>query len=487
MEESRLVHLRMVGEPSRCFGPRLFFDCHGVDETKLGEFMGDAARHSDCKAPSTPTFHDVMQKVNEVEIRPRGCDIDFWLESFNSGGYFFKFCAGPSSHSFLHELVVEDLPAILPVNVGILTVGAGLYELESTWCETSLLKDQLVLLHAVGIADLVVCVDNMHSCDFSKTRFTEICTEVKTFLDMRGIYKDAVFVPISSSAGDNVVEKSNNMRWFGGSTFVGALQNVASSKKLQNKLLRLPIQALYKVKDVGVVAIGRVETGTLSVGDRMSTNSLVSADGDVCTALEKDSEQVQKAFPGDVIGVVMPNVSSEDLRHGMIIGHAGRGRFAIGTHRFLALAFLLRRTRCCVGDQVRIDCHTSRTMCRVDGLVAELHPQRGTVTRMQPAAMKVGKLYVAEFVSESAPLHLEEFARCPQIGRFRVVRGGEAVIAGLVLKVPTELEKPELDDAQLSNAHKEISEHSKDFPSQSHQDWWAALACDTIRNTWYHQ
>ena len=63
-----------------------------------------------------------------------------------------------------------------------------------------------------------------------------------------------------------MIDKSTNMPWYKGPYLLEALDNVNSPKRPSDKLLRLPLQDVYKIGGIGTVPVGRVETGIIKPG-----------------------------------------------------------------------------------------------------------------------------------------------------------------------------------------------------------------------------
>jgi bifunctional enzyme CysN/CysC len=78
------------------------------------------------------------------------------------------------------------------------------------------------------IPHLVVAVNKMDLVDFSHERFEAIVAEFAPFLDKLGV-RDPLHIPISALRGDNVVERSENMPWYGGPTLLSHLEGVEVS------------------------------------------------------------------------------------------------------------------------------------------------------------------------------------------------------------------------------------------------------------------
>src|SRR5690606_24032467 len=66
------------------------------------------------------------------------------------------------------------------------------------------------------IPHVVVCINKMDLVDYSEEVFDQIVQDYKSFVSKLDI-KDIQFVPISALKGDNVVDRSSNMKWYEGS------------------------------------------------------------------------------------------------------------------------------------------------------------------------------------------------------------------------------------------------------------------------------
>merc|ERR1712227_853147 len=90
------------------------------------------------------------------------------------------------------------------------------------------------------------------------------------------------FVPISGFHGDNMIEKSDRLKWYkgwntvkrdnkkveikaNGFTLFEALDAILPPQRPTEKPLRLPLQDVYKIGGIGTVPVGRVETGGLKL------------------------------------------------------------------------------------------------------------------------------------------------------------------------------------------------------------------------------
>jgi bifunctional enzyme CysN/CysC len=124
----------------------------------------------------------------------------------------------------------------------------------------------------LGIPHLVICINKMDLVDFSNERFEEIRDEFRRFA-MKLEVTDLTFIPMSALSGDNVVQRSESMPWYGGTSLLQHLEDVhvASDRNLID--VRFPVQYVIRPHQstdddlhdfrgyAGTIAGGVVRTG----------------------------------------------------------------------------------------------------------------------------------------------------------------------------------------------------------------------------------
>ncbi|KAI7731656.1 LOW QUALITY PROTEIN: hypothetical protein M8C21_009524, partial [Ambrosia artemisiifolia] len=95
---------------------------------------------------------------------------------------------------------------------------------------------------------LAFILDGCYTPKYSKARYGEIVNEVSSYLKRVGYNLDKIpFVSISGFEGDNMIERSTNLNWYKGPTFLEALDQINEPKRPSDKPLRLPLQDVYKI------------------------------------------------------------------------------------------------------------------------------------------------------------------------------------------------------------------------------------------------
>ena len=110
--------------------------------------------------------------------------------------------------------------------------------------------------------------------------------------------KDIQFIHISALVGDNVVNRSDNMDWYQGSTLMYHLETVHISSDHNHIDCRFPIQSVirpqtHKHRDFRGFA-GRVDGGVFKVGDKVK--SLPSGFVSTIKTIELNGEEIAEAF-----------------------------------------------------------------------------------------------------------------------------------------------------------------------------------------------
>ncbi|KAK9004404.1 hypothetical protein V6N11_002206 [Hibiscus sabdariffa] len=129
-------------------------------------------------------------------------------------------------------------------------------------------REHALLVLTLGVKKMTCCCNKMDATTlkYSKARYDEIVKEVSSYLKKVGYIPDKIsFVLISVFEGDNMIERSINLEWYGGFTLLEALDQINEPKRPLDKPLRLPLHDVYKIGGIGIVPVGRVETGVLKL------------------------------------------------------------------------------------------------------------------------------------------------------------------------------------------------------------------------------
>ena len=147
------------------------------------------------------------------------------------------------------------------------------------------------------IPHAIVCVNKMDLVDYSEAVYDQIVLDFKAFATKLDI-SDIQFIPISALAGDNVVNKSENMDWYKGSTMMYHLETVHISSDYNHIDCRFPVQSVIRPHTLNNQDFrgfaGRIDGGVFKPGDRVKT--LPSGFITTIKTIELNGKQIAEAF-----------------------------------------------------------------------------------------------------------------------------------------------------------------------------------------------
>jgi sulfate adenylyltransferase subunit 1 len=102
--------------------------------------------------------------------------------------------------------------------------------------------------------------------------YDRIVAEYRKFADTLGL-KDITAIPLSALAGDNVVERGDNMTWYEGPTLIELLEGLSVYDETHAAPFRFPVQLVarhngHEANDFRGY-MGRIESGKVAVGDKL--------------------------------------------------------------------------------------------------------------------------------------------------------------------------------------------------------------------------
>ena len=102
----------------------------------------------------------------------------------------------------------------------------------------------------------------------------------------------------------------------------------------------MPVEDVFSVTGRGTVLTGRIETGTISIGDPVEIIGFGKTITSTCTGVEMFKKLLDTGSAGDNGGLLMRGVDKDDVKRGMVIAKPG----SVKPHtRFEAEVYVLRK------------------------------------------------------------------------------------------------------------------------------------------------
>jgi elongation factor 1-alpha len=403
----------------------LIYKCGGIDKRTIEKFEAEAKE----LGKGSFKYAWVLDKLKAE--RERGITIDIALWKFETKKYYFTIIDAPGHRDFIKNMITGTSQA----DCAILMIAGAQGEFEAGYAKNGQTREHALLAYTLGVKQMIVCINKMDdkTIEYKEGRYNEIKEELGKFLAKCGYnVKKVEFVPISGWVGDNMVERSANMKWYKGRILLEALDNIRPPKRPVEKPLRLPLQDVYKIGGIGTVPVGRVETGVLRPGMTV-VFAPVGLSSEV-KSVEMHHEALEEATPGDNVGFNVKGLSIKDIKRGMVAGDTKNDPPMKCAHFNAQVIVLDHPNKIMAGYTPVVDCHTSHIACKFNKLLQLIDKRTGAKKEDDPKSIKTGDAAIVEMVP-SKPLTVEPFTDYPPLGRFAVRDMRKTVAVGVIKQV----------------------------------------------------
>jgi bifunctional enzyme CysN/CysC len=283
------------------------------------------------------------------------------------------------------------------------------------------------LLHFLGITQIAVLVNKMDLVNYSQERFDAIEREYRAFLKSIGV-EARVFVPMTARDGDNIATHSAKMNWFTGPTVLSVLDQFRTAEPPSHLPLRFSVQDVYRFDERRIVA-GRVESGTLKVGDRLQfcPANKVST---VKTIERWSAPASESATASESIGITL----TEQIF--VARGAVGALETALpyNLNRFKTRVFWMGRAPFRKGKLYKLKLLAQEVDCEIDAIEKVLDASTLETIRRDDKDAHVGRYEIAElYLRTKRPVAFDAHSEIINTGRFVVCDGFDVVGGGIVV------------------------------------------------------
>ena len=276
----------------------------------------------------------------------------------------------------------------------------------------------------MGIRHVVLAVNKMDLVGFDPAIFDSIVQDYQAFAQGCGLSKVQA-IPLSGLDGDNVVQRSERMRWYEGPSLMDHLNQVELGETHGSQAFRLPVQWINRPNLDFRGICGRVAQGQVRVGD--SLRVLPSGVQARVKSLFAGFQEVEASQKGDAIMLTLE--SEVDVSRGDVLVAAEAP--AEVADQFVARLLWMHEHAMTPGRQ-----YLMKLACKeVTATVTEIKYREDVNTGAHLAAKTLGLNEMAVVnVSVSAPLVFEPYGVNRVLGSFILVDklSFETVGAGMI-------------------------------------------------------
>ena len=420
-EHINLVFIGHVDHGKSTSVGRLLFDTGNVDEQAMRKLKEKAEQ----LGKRGFEFAFVMDTLKEEQ--ERGVTIDLSHKRFDTDKYYFTIIDAPGHKDFIKNMITGASQADCAVLVVAANDGVNSQTIE-----------HLKLSKIFGVGQLIVAVNKMDmpGVDYAEKRYKDVVEDVKKHATQAGWKADKVrFIPMASLPGENITKKSAKMPWWTGDCLLEAINKFEVPSKPTELPLRMPIQDVYNITGIGVVPVGRIETGIMKAGDKVMVvpgREGKGVAGEI-KSIEMHHEQVPQAEPGDNVGINVRGIAKTDITRGDVLGRSDNVP-TVATEFTAQIVIMNHPSVVTVGYTPVFHIHTAQVACQFMEIIKKINPATGQEVTENKDILRSGDAAIVR-LKPMQPLVIEKNSVIPQLSRFAIRDSGVTVGAGMCMEL----------------------------------------------------
>lgn len=254
---------------------RLLYDSKLIFEDQMAAIEKDSRRFN-----TTDESFDLALLVDGLQSeREQGITIDVAYRYFSTDKRKFIIADTPG-----HEQYTRNMAT------GASTCDLAVILVDARHGVQTQTRRHSFIVSLLGIKHVIVAVNKMDLVDYSQDVFKKVKTEYLAFAEDLN-FQDIHFVPLSALKGDNVVNESESMPWYSGTTLMKLLNTIEIDTDSECfSEFRFPVQYVNRPNldfrgFAGTIAAGDIRVGdtvvSLPSGKQSKVKSIPTFDGDL--------------------------------------------------------------------------------------------------------------------------------------------------------------------------------------------------------------
>jgi elongation factor Tu len=182
-------------------------------------------------------------------------------------------------------------------------------------------KEHILLARQVGVPAIVVflnkcdLVDDAELLDLVELEVRELLTKYKFPGDDSPVIRGSALKPYQSQGKEGaepIVELLNALDSY-----------VPTPQREEDKPFLMPIEDVFSISGRGTVVTGRIERGTINVGEKVEIVGFKPTSETTVTGVEMFRKLLDKGIAGDNVGCLLRGVAKEDVERGQVLAKPG--------------------------------------------------------------------------------------------------------------------------------------------------------------------
>jgi peptide chain release factor subunit 3 len=425
-EHLNVVFIGHVDAGKSTMGGNILFLCGMVDKRTMEKYEREA------KEAGRESWYLSWALDSTPLERSKGKTVEIGRAYFETDARRYTILDAPGHKTYVPSMISGAAQA----DIALLVISARRGEFETGFERGGQTREHIMLVKTAGVNKVIVVINKMDdsTVNWEKARYEEIKDKLTPFVRGAGFHlkTDVSWLPVSAYTGANLKERVSKSicPWWDGPSLLELLDKLPMVDRKVNAPVMIPISEKYK--DMGTIAVGKLESGHIRKGDTL----LLMPNKDeieVAAMYNEIEEEVQVALSGDNVRIRLRGVEDDDISPGFVLTSVNKPVHAV--RQFEAqLAILDHKNIICAGYSAVMHVHTLAEEVTLSALLHYFDKTTGRKSRKPPQFAKKSQRIVA-LLETSAPICLERFSDYPQLGRFTLRDEGKTVAIGKVTKL----------------------------------------------------
>jgi elongation factor Tu len=186
-------------------------------------------------------------------------------------------------------------------------------------------REHILLARQVGVPAIVVylnkvdMVDDPELVELVELEVRDLLTKYKFPGDKIPIIRGSALQAMECGCGKDTCEKCKSI----GELMAAVDSYIPTPAREVDKPFLMAVEDVFSITGRGTVATGRVERGTVKVGDDVERVGVRETRKTVVTGVEMFRKLLDRAEAGDNIGVLLRGIEKDDMERGMVLAKPG--------------------------------------------------------------------------------------------------------------------------------------------------------------------
>lgn len=426
-----VIFIGHVDAGKSTIGGHLLFLTGQVDKRTLEKYEREA------KEKNRETWYLSWALDTNLEERDKGKTVEVGRASFDTPNKHFVLLDAPGHKSFVPNMIGGAAQA----DLGVLVISARKGEFETGFERGGQTREHAMLAKTAGVKHLVTLVNKMDdsTVNWEESRYNEIESKLSPFLKKVGFKASEVtFMPCSGFTGANLKDTVDPKvcPWYTGTSFLDLLDRLPSFMRSHDGPVKILVSDRYK--DMGTMALGKVECGTVRRGESftlMPNKHIIR----VTNIIGPDEQEKNSCTAGENIKLKLAGVEEEDVVPGFVICSAD-ALCSTGRIFEAQVVVLEHKSIICPGYTAVLHIHNAVEEVTLMALVATIDRKTGERSKQRPRFVKQDQICIGRFRTSNV-ICMETFAKFQPMGRFTLRDEGKTIAIGKVLKIAEKREQ----------------------------------------------